>query len=84
LTKSKAPEEILLRGFSFSGGQMSIRLDTVEGDHSPEYKQGCQGAHLDTFSFQAKGFYEKLGYRVFGELEECPAGNSRFYLWKKL
>ena len=42
------------------------------------------GIWLDTFSFQARGFYEKLGYRVFGELPDYPAGHSRYFLNKRL
>jgi len=45
---------------------------------------GCRLAHLDTFDFQAKGLYEKLGYTVFGVLEDCPEGHSRYYMSKKL
>jgi len=30
---------------------------------------GARGVFLDTFEFQARGFYEKQGYVVFGELE---------------
>ncbi len=45
-------------------------------------RRGCCGVWLDTFSFQARGFYEKLGYSVFGELAENPPGYSRFFLKK--
>lgn len=45
---------------------------------------GCRAAHLDTFQFQARPFYEKAGYRVFGELPDYPAGQARYYLWKAL
>ena len=42
-------------------------------------------AHLDTFDFQAKDFYIKAGYEVFGILENSPkAGNKRYYLKKEL
>lgn len=44
--------------------------------------RGCHGAFVDTFSFQARGFYEKLGYSVFGTLPRFPAGHERFYLNK--
>ncbi len=44
--------------------------------------RGCRHAHLDTFSFQARGFYEKLGYEVFGSLEDYPEGHTRFFLRK--
>ena len=46
--------------------------------------RGCRNAWLDTSSFQAPGFYETLGYRVFGTLEDYPPGHSRFYLRKSL
>jgi len=47
-------------------------------------RRGCSAASLDTFSFQARGFYEKLGYSVFGMLEDYPPGHRRFYLTKRL
>jgi GNAT superfamily N-acetyltransferase len=47
-------------------------------------RRGCSAASLDTFSFQARGFYEKLGYSVFGTLDDYPPGHSRFYLTKRL
>lgn len=46
--------------------------------------KGCYLIHLDTFDFQAKDFYEKHGYRVFGILENCPKEHCRYYLVKKL
>jgi len=45
-------------------------------------RRKCRGVWLDTFSFQARGFYEKLGYTVFGEIENHPPGHSRFFLSK--
>ena len=47
-------------------------------------RRGCRTVVLDTFSFQAPGFYERLGYSVFGTLHDCPPGHSRFYLTKQL
>lgn len=47
-------------------------------------RRGCRAARVDTFSFQARGFYEKLGYRVYGTLEDCPPGHSRYFLQKTL
>jgi hypothetical protein len=47
-------------------------------------QRGCRAVALDTFSFQARGFYERLGYSVFGVLNDCPPGHSRFYLTKRL
>jgi ribosomal protein S18 acetylase RimI-like enzyme len=45
-------------------------------------RRGCRGAWLDTYSFQARGFYERLGYTVFGTIEDYPPGYSRFFLKK--
>lgn len=47
-------------------------------------RRGCVGAWLDTFSFQAPGFYQKLGYSVFGQIEDYPPGHQRYFLSKKL
>ncbi|HSY01648.1 MAG TPA: GNAT family N-acetyltransferase [Acidobacteriaceae bacterium] len=47
-------------------------------------RRGCHASYLDTFDFQARGFYERLGYTVFGALEDTPPGHTRFFLRKKL
>ncbi len=46
--------------------------------------RGCIGIHLDTFEFQALGFYQKLGFEIFGEIEDHPKGYKRHYLKKRL
>lgn len=43
----------------------------------------CVGIWLDTFEFQAFGFYEKLGFETFGVLEDHPMGRKRFFLQKR-
>lgn len=47
-------------------------------------ERGCTHAHLDTFSFQARPFYEKLGYEVFSTLDDYPPGHQRFFMKKTL
>ena len=47
-------------------------------------EKGAEAAYLDTHSFQARPFYEKLGYKVFGVLEDHPPGHSHYWLTKKL
>lgn len=47
-------------------------------------ERGCTNAHLDTFSFQARPFYERRGYTLFAELEDYPPGHRRFFLRKVL
>jgi GNAT superfamily N-acetyltransferase len=46
--------------------------------------RGCHSAWLDTFEFQARGFYERLGYCCFGELRDYPPGFSRYFMKKAL
>jgi GNAT superfamily N-acetyltransferase len=46
-------------------------------------ERGCVGAALDTYVFQARGFYEKLGYSVVGTIADCPPGGERYFLQKR-
>ncbi|HEX4365212.1 MAG TPA: GNAT family N-acetyltransferase [Rhodopila sp.] len=46
--------------------------------------RGCLGMHVDTFSFQAGSFYEKMGFSRFGVLEDCPPGHARLFFQKRL
>lgn len=62
-------------------GVASALLKEVEEEAA---KQGCYIAQLDTFDFQARGFYEKRGYQVFGTLPDVPRGHERYYMYKKL
>ncbi|SNB63982.1 Acetyltransferase (GNAT) family protein [Arboricoccus pini] len=45
-------------------------------------RRGCRGAWLDTFDFQARGFYEKLGFQQFAELEGFANDHRRFFMVK--
>jgi GNAT superfamily N-acetyltransferase len=47
-------------------------------------ERGCVGVRLDTWGFQAKPFYEKQGYTVFGVLEDYPPGETEYLLSKRL
>ncbi len=44
--------------------------------------KGCYLIHLDTFDFQAKDFYLKHGYDIFGILDECPQKHKRYFMKK--
>ncbi len=46
--------------------------------------RGCKHATLSTLSFQARGFYEKLGYTVVGQLDDFPPGQTKYWLKKSL
>jgi GNAT superfamily N-acetyltransferase len=45
---------------------------------------GCKYAHLDTYSFEARPFYEQLGYEVFAKLDDYPQGYCKYFLKKEL
>jgi GNAT superfamily N-acetyltransferase len=47
-------------------------------------RRGCRGAWLDTFEFQARGFYERQGYSLFAQLDDYPPGFARYFLRKAL
>ncbi len=46
--------------------------------------RGLSGVWLDTFSPQARRFYERAGYAVFGTLDDYPPGHARWFLRKRL
>lgn len=56
-------------------------MDTVEQE---AIRRGCSIATLETHSFQAPGFYEKLGYEEIGVLDGYPYGHKKHYLRKVL
>jgi GNAT superfamily N-acetyltransferase len=46
--------------------------------------RGCRGAHVEAYRFQAAPFYQKLGYTLFGVLDDLPPGQSQLYFHKRL
>ncbi len=56
-------------------------LARAEGEASAK---GCQGAYLDTFTFQSIEIYTRTGYEIFGTLEQFRSGHSRHFLRKRL
>jgi GNAT superfamily N-acetyltransferase len=47
-------------------------------------RRGCDQMVLDTHSFQAPDFYQKLGYEIVGVVDEYPRGHKKYYLKKRL
>jgi GNAT superfamily N-acetyltransferase len=62
-------------------GYGTLLLEKVEKEAR---KHGCHLIHLDTFDFQAKDFYLKNGFELFGLLPDCPKGHTRYYMKKIL
>jgi GNAT superfamily N-acetyltransferase len=47
-------------------------------------RRHCRVIWLDTFSFQARPFYERLGFSCFATLADYPPGGARHFLVKRL
>ncbi len=45
---------------------------------------GCHGAYLYTYSFMTSEFYQKNGYKVFGNLEQFFHDHTKIFMKKKL
>lgn len=59
------------------GKKMMIKAEEIA------VHRGCKIFYVDTFDFQASGFYEKLGYQIYGELDGYAGKFTRYYLSKK-
>ena len=67
----------VLRGQGFGERLMGMAEDVARS-------RGMIGVWLNTFDFQARGFYEKLGYSIFGALEREGNAAGQFFLKKRL
>ena len=45
--------------------------------------RGCIAAQVDTLSFQAPAFYQRLGFDIVGTVPDCPAPHARHFLFKR-
>ena len=64
-----------LRGLGVGAALMASAEAAARG-------RGCRGAFVDAFSFQAVPFYRKLGFTLFGVLDDFPPGYQRLYFRK--
>ncbi|WP_283180847.1 GNAT family N-acetyltransferase [Pseudomonas svalbardensis] len=64
------------------GQGMGTKLMQMAEDLAREKE--CIGIWLDTFDFQAPGFYRKLGYSELGQIADYPPGHKRFFFQKRL
>ena len=56
----------------------------MEAAEAVAREENCAGIWLDTYDFQAEGFYARLGYAPFGVIEDHPRGGRRVFLQKRL
>lgn len=64
------------------GQGMGRRL--MEMAEAEALKRGCDHIWLDTFAFQAKDFYLKCGFEIFGTLEGQAPIHPRYFMKKPL
>ncbi|MCX4823676.1 GNAT family N-acetyltransferase [Streptomyces sp. NBC_01142] len=65
------------------GTGLGTRLLT-EAERAAREERGCGWARVETWDFQAPGFYGKRGYEVVGRVEDYPPGATEFILAKRL
>jgi GNAT superfamily N-acetyltransferase len=66
--------DILWLDEAVRGQDLGTRL--IATAEAEAIRRGCHHVFLDTMSFQALPFYLKLGYTVFGQLDDLPAGSG--------
>lgn len=63
-------------------GGLGSRMMALAEDEAR--RRGCTAAFVYTVTFQAPDFYERHGYRRFGEIACPPDGATRIFLTKTL
>ena len=66
----------------FRGKGIGTKL--IEAAESEALNHGCKYAYLETFSYQARPFYERFGYELFGTLDDFPPEFKKYFMKKKL
>ncbi|MEU3828328.1 GNAT family N-acetyltransferase [Streptomyces sp. SID486] len=65
------------------GTGLGARLLT-EAERIATADRGCTASRLETWDFQAPGFYRKQGYEVAGVIPDYPPGTTEYILTKTL
>jgi GNAT superfamily N-acetyltransferase len=73
--------EILFLPEALRGDRIGEKLLRAAEDEAQ--KRGCRGVWLDTFSVRARRFYERQGYKVFGEIEDYPPPHRRYFMVRR-
>jgi ribosomal protein S18 acetylase RimI-like enzyme len=74
--------DVLWLPATLRGGGIGARL--IADAEAEARRRGCVGAYVNTGSFQAPGFYERLGFRVCGSIDDYPRGYKRITFSKRL
>ena len=66
------------------GLQGAFEWDWLHVTHLWARERGKRGLFLDTLAFQARPFYEKLGFAVIGTIEGAAGEHARYFMAKRL
>lgn len=61
-----------------------LGMALMAGAEAEAIQKGCRWSRLYTYDFQAPGFYEKLGYDRWCEMEGYPPGHTQIWYRKAL
>lgn len=61
-----------------------VGKELIESAENFAKENGCEKVFVETTSWQAKPFYEKIGYKLIATLNDRPKGHASHYLTKKL
>jgi GNAT superfamily N-acetyltransferase len=64
--------------------RQGVGLELLQAAEREAWQRGARHVFLDTLEFQARTFYERHGYVIFGIQENYPPGHTRFYLRRDL
>ena len=61
-----------------------VGTDLIKQIEAFAKKENLTGVRMETWDFQARGFYEKNGFIVYAEIKDCPPGTTDYFLKKEL
>lgn len=61
-----------------------IGTQLMQAAEKDAWTRGYHNIHLETMSWQARPFYEGMGYEVFATLDDYPVGHQQYFLRKRL
>ena len=56
----------------------------MEAAEKEAMNRGCTLSSLDTYTFQSPEFYDRLGYKLCGQMNDFPEGETRLFYSKKI
>lgn len=74
--------ELLWIDESYRGNQLATQL--INSIEQYAQNEGITQLKLETASFQALDFYQKMGFEHYATLDDFPVGHSNYYLKKHL